>query len=767
MTVIATVLTCLLSLLPHAWAQAHQVYEDSLQNGWENWSWATVNLGNAAPVSAGTSSISVNADNWEALYLHRQPLDGAQFTNLVFKVHGGPAGGQSLQVQATRNGAAQDPVVLAPLPAGSWRTETLSLSALGVANATDFDGFWVQIRTASLVPTFYLDDIALIPASGPPPQTNYSVTLAVDAARNVHPVSPLIYGVAFASMSELADLNAPLNRSGGNAETRYNWLLNAHNRGGDWYFESLADSPAVPGAATDEFIADTRAAAAEPMITVPMIGWVPKLGPNRGRLASYSIAKYGPQTGNDAQWFADAGNGISVSNNTAITWNDPNDANSLTNSTFQETWLRHLTNRWGPARSGGVRYFCMDNEHTLWHATHRDVHPVGATMREIRDALVDYAGRVRSVEPEAIILAPEEWGWSGYFWSGYDQQWSSANGDWNPAHFPDRGTNEGWDYLPWLLDQARQHELATGRRLLDVLTVHFYPQGGEFGNDTSASRQERRNRSTRALWDPNYVDPTWINSVVKLIPRLKEWVAQYYPGLRIGITEYNWGAENHINGATTQADIYGIFGREGLDIATRWTTPAANTPTFKAMKMYRNYDGANSGFGDLSVAATAPDPDNLSCFAALRSADNALTIMVVNKRLQQAASVGISLTNFTATDPAQLWQLTSANVITRLPDLVPSANLLTNTLPAQSVTLFVVPGAPPNIAPELSLNRAGNALTLLLKGLPGKTYTLYSSDDLTSWLPVRTNTLTAETLAIPVSPTNRVHYFKAAALGSR
>ena len=86
--------------------------------------------------------------------------------------------------------------------------------------------------------------------------------------------------------------------------------------------------------------------------------------------------------------------------------------------------------------------------------------------------------------------------------------------------------------------------------------------------------QLRRNRSTRSLWDPAYVDETWINDRVQLVRRLRNWVNAYYPGTAIGITEYNWGAENHINGATTQADIYGIFGREGLDMAARWTTPA-------------------------------------------------------------------------------------------------------------------------------------------------------------------------------------------------
>ena len=138
--------------------------------------------------------------------------------------------------------------------------------------------------------------------------------------------------------------------------------------------------------------------------------------------------------------------------------------------------------------------------------------------------------------------------------------------------------------------------------------MHYYPQGGEFSDDVSTAMQQRRNRSTRSLWDPNYVDETWINDRVQLIPRLRGWVDQHYPGTQIGITEYNWGAEGHINGATTQADILGIFGREGLDMAARWATPATSTPTYKAIKLYRNYDGQRSTFGDTSVAASTPTP---------------------------------------------------------------------------------------------------------------------------------------------------------------
>jgi hypothetical protein len=248
--------------------------------------------------------------------------------------------------------------------------------------------------------------------------------------------------------------------------------------------------------------------------------------------------------------------------------------------------------------------------------------------------------------------------------------------------------------VPYILDQLHQYEVTNGQRLLDIFTVHYYPQGGEFSNDVSTAMQLKRNRSTRSLWDPTYKDESWINDYVQLVPRLKNWVNTYYPGLQTGLTEYNWGAENHINGATTQADILGILGREGLDLATRWTTPGSTTPTYKAIKMYRNYDGYGSAFGDLNVSASIPNPDDLSAFASLRSADGALTIMVINKNLSSANTVTANLANFAGNGVAQVWQLTAANSIMHLSDIGYSGSSFSTTVPAQSITLFVVPGGP-------------------------------------------------------------------------
>jgi hypothetical protein len=518
---------------------------------------------------------------------------------------------------------------------------------------------------------------------------NPAVTINVNAGANRRPINPYIYGVAYASAAQLSDLNCPLHRYGGNNTSRYNWRLNADNRGQDWYFESIGEASAVAGQRGDSFISLSKSAGAQAMMTVPIIGWVAKLGPNRSKLSSFSISKYGEQADRDWQWFGDAGNGV-LTNGQYVTNNDPNDASVPVDSLFQQGWVQHIVNRWGGASAAGLRFYILDNEPSIWHSTHRDVHPVGARMEEVRDRIFDYAGRIKAVDASALIVGPEEWGWSGYLLSGYDQQYGSQNG-W--SYLPDRASHNNQNYLPWLLAQLRQHQAATGQRLLDVFSVHFYPQGGEFSDDVSQAMQLRRNRSTRSLWDPNYIDQTWINDRVKLIPRLRGWVNAYYPGTQIAITEYNWGAEGHINGATTQADILGIFGREGLDMATRWTTPGATTPTYKAIKMYRNYDGHKSTFGETSVAATVPNADNLSAFAALRARDGALTVMVISKYLSNSTPVTINLANFASQGTAQVWQLTAANKITHLANISFSGNSLKASLPKQSITLFIIPKA--------------------------------------------------------------------------
>ena len=523
---------------------------------------------------------------------------------------------------------------------------------------------------------------------------NPAAAININANGNRHAISPLIYGVNWADQATLNDLNLSINRRGGNATSTYNWQINAANRAGDWYFESLGESDgSAPSAAPDAFITATKAGGAQPMITIPMLDWIAKLGPNRSGLTPYSVAKYGSQTSHDP-WWADAGNGLGTNAATGTAWtirtNNPNDAYVSNNSAIQQQWVQHLTNHFGNASGNGVRYYVMDNEYGVWPAQHRPIMTNGPTMDRIRDLLLDYGGKVKAIDPAAEIVAPEEWGWPNYLSSPYD---TSVSGG------ADRAAHGGWDYLPWLLSQLKATNDVTGQRLLDYFSLHYYPQYNEFSQgDSSTAAQLKRNECTRDLWDTSYVSSSWIGASVQLIPRMKAWVNTCYPGTKLAITEYSWGAEGHISGAIAEADVLGIFGREGVDLATFWGGLNSTAPIYNAFKLYRNYDGSKSTFGNISVSATGANPDTISAFAAQCSTNGTLTVMVICKYLTNSTTITVNLGNFIPGATAQAWQLTSANTINHLAEATVSSGSLSFTAPAQSITLFVVPGtnAPPN-----------------------------------------------------------------------
>ncbi|MBC8137225.1 MAG: glycoside hydrolase family 44 protein [Fibrella sp.] len=528
-----------------------------------------------------------------------------------------------------------------------------------------------------------------------PPPASETIAVTVDVAKNRRAINPMIYGAAYAEDAAIRDLRLPSHRMGGNNTSRYNWRENADNRGNDWFYQSIGDESRIPGERADSFIRRSRQSGAEPMVTIPMVGHVAKLGPNRGKLWSYSVAKYGKQEKTD-QYNSDSGNG-NKSDGKPVTGNNPLDANIPADTAFQKPWIQDMVKKHGAANAKGLRYYILDNEPAIWHSTHRDVHPVGAKMEEVRDKSVAMAAMIKSVDPSAQVLGPEEWGWTGYLYSGYDSQWGGTHGWSSPL--PDKAAHGNKEFMAWYLEAMKAAEAKTGKRLLDVFTLHIYPQGGEFSEDVSEAMQQKRNRTTRSLFDPTYKDETWINDTVRLLPRMKDWVAKNYPGTKIGITEYNWGAEKHINGATAQADIYGIFGREGLDMAARWTTPATGTPTYNAMKLFRNYDGNGAGFGETSISASAAAPyETVTTYAAERK-DGAITVLIVNKGVAEkplTRQISLTIAGKTVGAKAQVWQVGSAanGAIQQKADANIAGGATTLSLPSPSVTLLVLPVRP-------------------------------------------------------------------------
>ncbi len=168
-------------------AMAQTIYQDALAPGWENWSWATVDLQAAAPVHAGAHSIAVTFGAWQGLYLHYPEFPTIGLTYLRFFIHGGSAGGQHLNLYATHtvNGSDQNgPSVAVPTPAANaWSEIHIPLADLGVANSSLTGLVW-QGSTAGSQPTLYIDDIALVTdesPDGPTVSAGYALPRAVPA----------------------------------------------------------------------------------------------------------------------------------------------------------------------------------------------------------------------------------------------------------------------------------------------------------------------------------------------------------------------------------------------------------------------------------------------------------------------------------------------------------------------------------------------------------------------------------------------------------
>src|SRR5215475_602511 len=75
--------------------QADQaIFTDSLQNGWQNWGWATLDYNNTSPVHSGTKSIAVTivTNTYQAIYIEHPDFDSSPYLSLVFWINGGTSG---------------------------------------------------------------------------------------------------------------------------------------------------------------------------------------------------------------------------------------------------------------------------------------------------------------------------------------------------------------------------------------------------------------------------------------------------------------------------------------------------------------------------------------------------------------------------------------------------------------------------------------------------------------------------------------------------
>ena len=557
--------------------------------------------------------------------------------------------------------------------------------------------------------------------------------LSVDAGSVTHAINPYIYGMNAFQLAGTAAAQGriAIDRWGGDATSRYNYKLDVTSSASDWYFENHTGTTGQQDTgAFNQQVQSDLAIGARTIGTVPVNGWVARDGtscsfPKSTYASQFAFDPYNANCGDGL--YPQGTNGCTDAKGCNITGVQPTATSAAVDASWTQAWVTYLVSKFGTAATGGVAVYDLDNEPTWWDAVHRDVHPAAFTYDEVTNNGIAHALAIKTADPTAEVSGPVMDFWWAYFYSKKDIEngWTNGGPCWAPWSNPvDRNAHGGVPLIEYYLQQFAAYEKAHGTRLLDYLDLHTYFAADNLAFSTAGDTltQEIRLDSTRVFWDPTYTDPNFpqpnyptdANYVAppncntppqapQVIRMMKQWVGRDYPGTKLAITEYNWGGQEHINGALAQADILGIFGREGLDIGTLWGAPDPSTqlPGLMAFEIFRNYDGAGAAFGDESLNSLSADQGKLSAYAALRSKDNVLTIVVINKTYADFNST-LTLNNFSASGPAQPFLYSNANlkaivaqpsVSVTAPSGGSTASSLSATFPAQSITLLVVPKA--------------------------------------------------------------------------
>jgi len=531
--------------------------------------------------------------------------------------------------------------------------------------------------------------------------------LSIDAAAGQHAISPDIYGINFywdlSSDTDplhiaAAEIRATTRRFGGNESDRYDYRTDYQNKASDWYFEDLQRTGTLglqlpEGSYFNQFADQVRTTNGKILATANVLGWLPKAQP----ACSYSVAKYGQQCSTDP-WWASCGDGLHTGSGSscgsAILTNDPTDANFQVDQSYQQGWISYLLSRYGQGNQGGVAIWDLANEPIWWDDTNQDIHPNPYTYDELLSLDMASAVAIKQADPTALVSGPVADNYASLWYSKKDIVSGWASGAWwaNPV---DQNAHGGVPIMAWYLQQFQAYETKNNVRLLDYYDTHAYLAPGS----DPASLLD----STREWWDPTYIvnGDYWIrdpansgaSTAPQLIPRLKAIINANYPGTKLAITEYSFGSLDTIAGALAQADILGIFGREGVDLATIWGPPKPTDPGAFAFRMYRNYDGIGGAFGETGVQATSADQGQLSIYGALRS-DLNLTAVVINKTANDLSST-LNLANFSPGAAAHVWLYSGANLgaVAAQPDVATNAGAVTTVFPAYSITLLDFPPA--------------------------------------------------------------------------
>jgi mannan endo-1,4-beta-mannosidase len=463
--------------------------------------------------------------------------------------------------------------------------------------------------------------------SGKPGENPVNITVTVDTESGNKPISPYIYGINAVPAREMVIIKSA--RLGGNRTTGYNWVNNLSNAGEDWhnfndkYLVPKGKDSSIPAITITDFAENAQKAGAYALVTLPMAGYV--ANDNRRAVKkeetapSKRFAKIVDRKNSPLSLTPDAKGG----------------------EVYSDELLNYLVTKLGDAHNGGINGYSLDNEPAIWSETHPRIHPEKTTITELLEKSISLASVVKDYDSGAEVFGPALYGVGAYV-SFQDAP------DWKTTY----SKTYKW-FIDAYLDKMKDAEMKNGRRLLDVLDIHYYtearcPLNHRVCDDRNNNDQcfYTRLQSTRSLWDSSYTEKSWVTQVHKrflpVLPVVNESIETYYPGTKLSISEYNFGYENHVSGGIAQADALGIFAEHSVYFATLWTLSNRIEYSYAGINLYTNYDGKGGSFGDTLVSSST---DNIEYSSVYASTDNqgALHIILLNKSINETERFSVSV----------------------------------------------------------------------------------------------------------------------------
>jgi Glycoside hydrolase family 44/Carbohydrate binding domain len=364
--------------------------------------------------------------------------------------------------------------------------------------------------------------------------------------------------------------------------------------------------------------------------------------------------------------------------------------------------------------------FQLDAEPEIWDTSSPEIHPNHVSYDEYVNRTVATARAVKAVAPQTEIV-----GLVAAHWKGLE----SLSG-WSTTGQATAADLAKGPFLEYFLSKLAAEQAKNGVRLVDYIDLHYYtfaqtpssvadPNIPVLNNATvppyinsDADIVTTRLQAPRSLWDATYTENAgWeyygtslYQQPLTIIPRMKQRIAAVSPGVKVAVTEWDFGGGNHLSGGIVEADVFGIFGREGADVAAHFAMNEWENYGWGAMQAFRSYNRLGGRFGDISISATTSDVAATSVYASLDSQNAARMVIVAINKTSDAVTAAINITGAPASfAKANVFVLAEgASYVKGAPSIASTGSgMFSYTMPRFSVSVLVpkVAGADDELPP--------------------------------------------------------------------